>query len=109
MNFTSMRPKAYDTWTTSRYLLPPRSKMTRLSPTKSTVLPNCCFFSAGLAQRALASMANHAPDRTLGMRLTRPEFFQSPKGNHLHREAIACHQSGDNPLAVMVAYLAPKS
>ena len=50
MNFTSARPKVYDTWTISRYLLPPRSKMTRLSPTKSTVPPNCRFISAGLAQ-----------------------------------------------------------
>ena len=27
MNFTSTRPKVYDTWTISRYLLPPRSKI----------------------------------------------------------------------------------
>jgi hypothetical protein len=27
MNFTSNRLNVYDTWTTNRYLLPPRSKM----------------------------------------------------------------------------------
>ena len=60
MNFTSKRPKENDTWTTSRYLLPPRSKMTRLSPTKSTVPPNCRFISAGFAQRASAATATQA-------------------------------------------------
>src|SRR5436305_15152599 len=60
MNFTSRRPKENDTWTTSRYLLPPRSKMTRLSLTKSTVLPNCRFISAGFAQSALAAIASQA-------------------------------------------------
>ncbi len=36
MNFTSKRPKENDTWTTSRYLLPPISKMSRLGqPTEA--------------------------------------------------------------------------
>ena len=60
MNFTSKRPNANDTWTTNRYLLPPKSKITRLSPTKSTVPPNCRFISAGLAQCALAATATQA-------------------------------------------------
>src|ERR1700681_1454541 len=60
MNFTSTRPNSNDMWTINRYLLPPRSKMTRLSPTKSTVPPNCRFISAGLAQCALGAIANHA-------------------------------------------------
>src|SRR5213080_4237368 len=46
MNFTSTRPNANDMWTINRYLLPPRSKITRLSPTKSTVPPNCRLISA---------------------------------------------------------------
>src|SRR5712691_3472764 len=37
------------------------------------------------------------PSRALGMWVTRPEFLESPKGDHLHGEALACHQSGDNP------------
>src|SRR5882757_1401327 len=44
MNFTSKRPNANETWTTKRYLLPPRSKITRLSPTKSTVPPKLPFY-----------------------------------------------------------------
>src|SRR5207253_350461 len=60
MNLMSTRPKANDTCTTSRYLLPPRSKITRLSPTKSTVLPNCRFISDGVVQCALLAIANHA-------------------------------------------------
>ena len=60
MNFTSTRPNVNDTWTTNRYLLLLRSKMTRLSPTKSTVVPNCRFISAGFAQSALAAIAGHA-------------------------------------------------
>ena len=35
-------------------------------------------------------------DRSLRMRVTRPEFLQRPTGDHLHREVISCHQSGDN-------------
>src|SRR5262249_50687442 len=60
MNFTRTRPNANDTWTINRYLFPPRSNMARLSPTKSTVPPNCRLISAGLRQCALAAMANHA-------------------------------------------------
>src|ERR1700726_1440155 len=43
MNFTRTRPNSNDMWTINRYLLPPRSKITRLSPTKSTVPPNGRF------------------------------------------------------------------
>jgi hypothetical protein len=60
MNFTSTRPNANEMWTINRYLLPPRSKMTRLSPTKSTVPPNSRFISAGLVHCALAAIVNHA-------------------------------------------------
>jgi hypothetical protein len=60
MNFTNTQPNVYDTWTISRYLLPPRSKITRLSPTKSTVVPNCRLMALGSRQRALLVNANHA-------------------------------------------------
>jgi hypothetical protein len=35
-------------------------------------------------------------DRSLGLRVTLPEFLQRPAGDHLHaRRSISCHQFGD--------------
>ena len=96
MNFTSKRSNVNDTSTTNRYLLPPRSKMTRLSATKSTVPPNCRVMSARFAPRALAALATQGADRALGMRVTHPEFPQRPTGDHLHGEFISCHHYGDS-------------
>src|ERR1700733_730593 len=47
MNLISTRLKRYAMCTTRRYLFPPISKITRLSPTKSTFLPNLALMSAG--------------------------------------------------------------
>src|ERR1041384_517549 len=34
-------------------------------------------------------------DRSLDMRVTRPELLQRPTGDHLHGEIISCHRFGD--------------
>src|SRR5439155_19313167 len=47
-------------------------------------------------------------DRSLRMRVTRPELLQRPTGDHLHREIIPCHQSGDNLSQVEMAAHLPQ-
>jgi hypothetical protein len=87
MNFMSTRANVNETWTTSLYLFPPRSNMTRMSPTKSTVPPNYRFISVGLAHCALAATAGQAriepSERGVDQRLT----SDSPTGvvSHLIR------------------------
>ena len=62
--------------------------MTRLSPTKSTVAPNCRFISAGPVHCALAPIANH-------------QFGDNPgAGNGAQAQRAAPAYSKTAPLAV---------
>src|SRR5437763_12176987 len=72
--------------TTSRYLLPPRLNMIRLSPIRSTVVPNSRFTSFGLRHFALATRANQARIGPSGLQMTRPELLQGSAGDHLHEQ-----------------------
>ena len=78
----------------NRYLLPPRSKITRLSPTKSTVLPNCrlvawiCPMRFGRNRQPSAVGPQPAG--------ASPRMLSKSDGRSPAVRDISCHQYGDN-------------
>jgi hypothetical protein len=101
MNFTSARPKVNEAWTTSLYLSPPISDVTRLSPTKIDRGAELALYFGWIGPPRFGRNGEPGADRTLRLRVTRPEFPQGLAGDHLHGERLLCHQFGD--MAIMTA------